>query len=578
MGAFLLTGTQPVLTQSIQQALNALQQQGFVSPRCFEGQGWQLHLFGKLSGVAPQFWQQDKGNFCACCGTLIYRGMTGTAALQRFYQDFEVNQLDYRPLYGAFVLLLAKQGRLFVLQDRLGVYKLYLTAEQQLLSSSFLAAAYACGSELSLNAQGVYEYVFQEAVNGEHTVLSQVVQLDADLMYCFEQQLQPVSGAAPVYHDEGLNADIVQLRQQCCQQLTEDFANIRACFPNIDTALSGGYDSRLMLALLRQAGVSAEVHVYGAANSPDVIVASRIDQHEQLGLRHIDKANAAKIDEQDYAALVWQNYLLFDGCPADGIFDNGSDLLTRRERCAEGKLLLNGGGGEIFRNFFYLPNKPLSVDDFLATFYAQFDPQVTTSRFNDREYYACLEHKVQAVLDSDSSELRRQQIEMLYPLFRCRYWMGKNNSINNRLGFMLTPFIDLLIVRLALQIPLAEKNFGKFQASLIQTIDPVLAAYPSDYGHSFVEAPNLKHKVKDMATICRPIWLRRRSYRLKNRRRQLHLPYWLSPSYLQQVMAADFPYMQQYFQLDNVTDSAMYARICTLEYLCQQLQPKADKS
>ncbi|WP_438992908.1 hypothetical protein [Pseudemcibacter sp.] len=60
---------------------------------------------------------------------------------------------------------------------------------------------------------------------------------------------------------------------------------------NITTALSGGYDSRLLLSLLIDAGVTPQLYVYGENSSPDVLVAKSIEKGEGLEINHVDKSN-----------------------------------------------------------------------------------------------------------------------------------------------------------------------------------------------------------------------------------------------------------------------------------------------
>ena len=63
----------------------------------------------------------------------------------------------------------------------------------------------------------------------------------------------------------------------------------------ISTALSGGYDSRLMLALLRACGVAPYVYVYGYEDDCDVQVARSIAAGEGFALVHTDKQAGAPI-------------------------------------------------------------------------------------------------------------------------------------------------------------------------------------------------------------------------------------------------------------------------------------------
>ena len=168
--------------------------------------------------------------------------------------------------------------------------------------------------------------------------------------------------------------------------------------------------------------------------------------------------------------------------------------------------------------------------------------------------------------------LTRRQVEFLYVGFRCRYWMGRNNGINNALGYALTPFIDANIVPDANAAPIKFKNFGKLEAAMIRMISPTLAAYDSDYGHNFDGDPPLRRKCKDLSTILRPPELRKYTYRLHRRTRD-NWPYYLGRDYIDAILPDGFPYMNQFFDVDRIGDAEQFSRICTLEYLFHRFGP-----
>ena len=152
--------------------------------------------------------------------------------------------------------------------------------------------------------------------------------------------------------------------------------------------------------------------------------------------------------------------------------------------------------------------------------------------------------------------------------------MGNNNSINNRLGSALTPFIDYAIVKDALSVPLQAKNFGQFEANLINAVSPDLAAYDSSYGHNFVGKVPTKRKMQDCSTYAKPTIMRRYVYRLKMKLKDKDVPYFLSAQYLKNVLKDEFPNMSYFFRVAQVRDDQQYNRICTLEYLLQEYGAK----
>mgnify|MGYP006951082563 CR=1 FL=1 len=67
-----------------------------------------------------------------------------------------------------------------------------------------------------------------------------------------------------------------------------------------------------------------------------------------------------------------RSVLFFDALPRDGIYDLGADRRTRLQQAADGSIALDGGGGEIFRNFFHLPDHAFTARDIVRTFYRRF--------------------------------------------------------------------------------------------------------------------------------------------------------------------------------------------------------------
>ena len=234
-------------------------------------------------------------------------------------------------------------------------------------------------------------------------------------------------------------------------------------------------------------------------------------------------------------------------------------------------LALNGGGGEIWRNFFYLPDRAYRPREILWSFYSQFDPKTCTSAFDQEAYFRWLEYKLDELLGLSFRLLPRPLVEWLYHSFRCRAWDGRVNNINNTYGHVALPFLERGVTDHASVIPIAWKNHGAFEAELVRRADPRLASYPSGYGHDFSRPPPLARRLVDYGTYLRPPWSRRYAYRVKNRfRHSRKFPEYLRQEYVDAALPGGPQIMNKLFYIDRVTDHAQKARILSLEYLLRQ--------
>ncbi len=556
MGAFFLVrkaaGENPAGREARLDA--ALGTQGFSAPKIIDDPDYVLHLYPKQVAPLKNAVVRPDGDFCACAGTFLYRNQVGVAALNAFLDDFRAGRApDWDHMRGAYWLIVRKAGRTESFLDPLGTYKAYKLADESVVSSSFLACL-AVLPVRKIDRQAVYEYLFQGATYGNDTVAKGIKLIDTPVAAPFDADVDDIGSLAThaALHNEHLAAD---------------FQGIARCFGDkIDTALSGGYDSRLTYAHLRREKVIPRLHVYGRRDDADVTVARTIADSLGIPLDHVDKSRTAPVPPDAFPDIVERNFQFFDGLPTDGIFDGGMDLKSRMMGCEDGRLALNGGGGEIFRNFFYLPDRAFSVRDLVWTFYSRFDPGVCRPPFSEADYHQRLGEKIRAALRIDHETLSRAEIEAVYPAFRCRFWTGRNTAINNRLGPALTPLVEYQTVRAAIRTPLKYKNFGRLEAEMIRSMDPELAAFPSAYGHAFDGPPSAGHIWKERLTYLRPPRLRRYSFRLRQRLSTPPRPFYLTIPYVKAALDTRFPVMNMFVDVPKIRDPEQLRRLATLEY------------
>jgi asparagine synthase (glutamine-hydrolysing) len=331
------------------------------------------------------------------------------------------------------------------------------------------------------------------------------------------------------------------------------------------TALSGGYDSRLILALLLDAGVDPDLYVYGAEGDPDVVVAKEIARGEGLRLRHVDKGRLQG-DRKGSPERAWAR---FDSWKVDGLFDSGIDDEDRKVR-AQGADVLNGSGGECFRNFFYLRDGHFSPEEIVWSFYSQYDPSHVTSRFRPTDYASELAQDMRLALPNEprAAKLDRAQVEALYPLFRVRYWTGRDVGLNQRFGPLLFPFLEPSVFSGTERVPIGFKDHGRLEALILRKISPRLARYMSSYGFPLSEEPPLRYRLKMALTLWRPPYLRQFSYRVRARLRPFRpRPQWFIESLEAAHLNPTLPVMSEFFRIGQISDMDVLNRVATAEFV-----------
>lgn len=569
MGTFFIA-RRTVSSEARERLNHAHQQSGFALARTVTVGDFVLYVYRKLDGAGGLFIETGPDGFACLVGQLLYQGVGGEEALRRYCADLGGGRLDRDRIIGHFALLVKDDRGLQLLTDPAGFFHVYVNTAAQIAASSFWSLLELL-PRVTVDAAGVYEYAWNGATFGGKTFVQEIRRLPAHARILFDREMTLAGAAAPqplrsVSPARSMESHV----DEHAERLRRVFGDLAAAFGDrLRVSFSSGYDSRLILAGLKAVGLRPGLFVYGRDDSVDVRIAREVAAGEQLTLDVIDKSRMVVPDDKTPQARQGTDFVHFDSWKVDGIFDDGSDALDRRQRHENGRVPLNGSLGEIYRNFFYIPDRAMPLKDVVDSFFSGYAPSACTDRFAAAEYAAGLVRAFQAELGCDEARVSRSQVESLYPLVRGRYWTGRDATLNLRFGRMFFPFMQAQLIDGTAEIPIHLKNHGVFETRLIERLDPLVARYPSGYGYRFCDPPPLRHCAKSWLTLYRPPWLRRYSYRFRFAKPRPR-PAYLGPDYLGQLMDPSMPFMRRYFHPQHLHDVDAFNRVATMEYIFQR--------
>jgi len=554
---------------SRQRALGNMKRQGFIHAMRFAWDGGVLDAWSHPS-------QRDVANFhvqtpqdaAVCVGPVWYRGRFGNAALGLLLGDLNAAQsIEEKALRGNFVLFLHTPSHCLLMNDALGFVRIYASPDGCFYSTSWLATC-AYAREIEVDEFAAAEYVLLGASHSDQTVARGIRSLPRAHAVDVASGRLHKRPTVDIWEEATVHATFDSAVDDIRGHLETVSREVATAFPDrTRAALSGGFDSRLILAGQLACGNRPELFVYGNPTCNDVPIARTVADRAGLSLHAIDKAARSPSASLPDLELLVRNALFFDGLPNDGIYDSGVDRQTRLAQTEGGYIVLNGGGGEIFRNFFHLPDRPFCASDIVRAFYRGFDPRVFRRANGLSGYGETLAASICRVLGprghASRQKLTRQQVELVYPLFRCHYWMSVNNSISTRHGYYATPLVDLMTVGASWRLPLEWKDAGRLESRLIARIHMPIASEPSAYGFRFSDGPGRRARCSERAMCARPVFLRPL---INGVRRHLHKQAVASDmiAHSRALLPGEWR-LDPFLDLDRLPDNAAFGRALAVE-------------
>ncbi len=261
---------------------------------------------------------------------------------------------------------------------------------------------------------------------------------------------------------------------------------LHAAHPATEMELSGGWDSRLVLAALPAADRPATIgFTIGNPGDPDVVVAARLAAH--AGMRHevVDQSALARLSTAEFAAVLASAAARDDyaGNPLDRAGVNV--INAARPPVAR----FSGQNGEILRGFYY-PGQPLTAAPSAALAarvigWRIISNDLVSPALFDPAWLAATRAAITARLTDQllaGDACWGDALDRVYLEQRMHRWYGTAASATLGRRPVLLPFFDADVLALARTTPATAKAESRFFAREMARLDPGLAAMALDSG------------------------------------------------------------------------------------------------
>ena len=494
--------------------VNLFEEMGFAAPHRIEAGQWIVYAYSKMIGSHDNC-VEFHGSKLISVGTPLYKRLNYNDSLKELIRDYVSESIDLNDLKGHYNLVFIKENHIEILCDPLGSKHIFADQTMNVISSHMLAICEGIPGNLSVNRNAVYEKLLTGMIMPPNTIFTNVYQINTEIRQRIEKADIGVS-FLNCQRKERDNCSQQLSRQQCLDEqyevLSSYFSGLNAQSNNgIDAGLSGGYDSRLVLACMKRfmkGKMHLHTHSTEKVHQKDLNVALRMAEYVAVPC-HIEKTkkleHSANTDE-----VLRKSILYFDGRSSYSIGGCGEVYTADyRKRSTENTAMtLTGIGGELYRNVFGMTDKKYKFCGFM-------EEKIFSHSFKKAVSHSIYESVCKDVIERTATRLgiereKRYSRDTAHRYY-CEVMMpdGQGTALDayNQVSCCIAPFLEPDIIQEGYKSIPFHGSSGDFEGNLIAQIDEGLASIESSYGYPLNKRPTIvRIKEKARQYIPADVW------------------------------------------------------------------------
>lgn len=473
----------------------AFTRKGLQAPRVFQLSGRELLLWPKQVAPNDNYVLDETGVGVFAVGSPSYRSLSFRDGLSRLLRDWQEGTFDGGELTGVFAIFVHDKLDLHLVLDRAGIYPVFVDDDRRILTSSFLAALAHGNGQRGIARNALLEALVTGSISAPDTIAEGISLLEPSDAGGRAKGLVRVHAQAGdlVMPEPASPRDAVATLTGLCRDVVR--ASIRLVPDGkVGMGLSGGYDSRLLLALALGEGAQIRAHTFlSGVHMPEARLASELARAAGVSLMQVPVRLWATLSDHELAGNVDDALHYYDG-RTNQTMGTFNDVHTRKTRLAamDGAALgFNGLGGELFRNREHLRRGAVPAEEWFR--YYVLAPGGATCFVSDgerRSFQRALESKYARLCGRDGfRHFDRQAARAIHRHVWLPYSGGVRLAAENQVSFAAMPFAEGRVTATAMACGDYLGTDGVLEAAMIRAVAPELAPLPSAYGHGFHKVP-----------------------------------------------------------------------------------------
>jgi hypothetical protein len=427
------------------------------------------------------------GSWLLSSGTWFHNEGYASGSEFRLLQRYlETNALQLgRELEGFFVLVIgdARTREVVVVADIIGSCHCFRRTLKEGIALSGSSLLLASLSDYKLDSVACQEFLASGIIYENRTFYEGIQKLTAASVVRIQKGAE---APAEIYWDASkLKLESLRGKEAVdalWEKTTRAAKRVESLYSNSICDLTGGYDSRILVAGFVGAGVRCATAVSGPADSHDVIISRGLAK--MLGLPHLHNPPLERISfEQLEGPLP-----LTDGeC---NLVEYAAICENHRKLSQQFDISINGSFGEVARGYWWELLFPrigargtLDARKLAARRYAAqgWDPSMipAKNRIELVDHFTGIINRANAGLSNFPNTF---QMDHAYLRMRMQHWQGRIASSTNQIWPCLSPFMFRSVLEPMLETRALLRWRSLLVRKMLAKFSPRMAAYPLEHG------------------------------------------------------------------------------------------------